>query len=1213
MRRLLFSLLLFCAVSAGAYAQRVDPTLVIEAGGHARSIKMVAFTRDGEYLISVGDDNTIRVWNRHKHKLVKVVSCRGLGVERRMIMAAVLSPDDKLVAVAGDFKDSPANRYAVHIYEVESGRLVSLLARHTSVVTALAFSPDGCYLASGSDFTDKRILVWKAAAPCTAVSAALTTGPPAPVAEIRAAHDDRITSLAFSPDGKLLASGSDDNTVKLWDWAKGTESRQMRNMHSHEVKKVAFSPDGRYLVSGGLDKKIFFWDLKDLTPQGQGSGMFGLPSKIIGRALGANGPSRRLSLQNGVWDAAFSPDGKVLLVGELKGGCELFNVQDGAAQGPCKREDNVTAVAFAPDGDHFATSGGFNGEVYLEELHEKRCAPVVGKEAGAKPCRELAGRGQTVWSVGFAPDGGSIAFGNKRTADDPRGYGPLEQVFTLKQGGAYTLSLGDAVGPEANFIRSALNGGGYELKTRFGQRLGDETIIYDPELQVLKQGKLIQTIRLSSESGHVHKSFTLTGDGRVISGAEDGHLAMYNAETGAKEMDFTGHRGDVWALAVSRDNRLLVSGSSDQTVRLWDIKTGTNLLTIFVADDYEWIASTPEGYYTSSLNGDRYLGWMYKVPGEAAPQFYRASQFQKVYYRPGVVSEYLKTTEYLQRPDIRVALEQANGGEGGQLVTGLNDPRLTVDWNDPIKFSQALPPRIKLEGRDGLGPAGELETSSQLFTLKFAVESPENLPITDIGVFINGVRKNSFKRETQGTTGGIRVNVEMQVSLDQAENMLSIVASNERATSSTEVLRVMYKPGPGDLRQPEQEPQPTPAAPRPDGRPAVRPTPRPRSALPVRFEAVSLAAPQSPDPIPEIQVVRPALVPATVEESELVLDLKVDFKTPCPMPDDQCHVIRTTLDGTALRPVNLSRVVEETQLVVPLSNEATENTLRIVASNGQAESAPLEWKFNFRPRVAAKPNLIFLGIGISTFKTFQPRLNFAREDAEEVLRYIKTQGEDGPYKQGALYKEVIPKLLRDDEANLRAINDSLQWLNDQTRHENDVRVVFISTHGGAKPGGSYYLYSWDQEAGYETGTSLPLIELWTTLSSGKGRTFLFIDACRFGAPRTDDIVHFVKLLNQNNTDSKVIPFLAAGSNRPSFEKQELKHGLFTYAFLQGLGDEAKLADNPYGDKDGRLTVEELRNWLVSKVSALDSRQHPSPPPPFDGMDVLQLYMYQPVP
>jgi hypothetical protein len=353
-----------------------------------------------------------------------------------------------------------------------------------------------------------------------------------------------------------------------------------------------------------------------------------------------------------------------------------------------------------------------------------------------------------------------------------------------------------------------------------------------------------------------------------------------------------------------------------------------------------------------------------------------------------------------------------------------------------------------------------------------------------------------------------------------------------------------------------------------------------------------------------------------VEENSLKLDIKVNFKKACPDPDNPCNAVKATLDGMEVASFQSGRALDQLQISIPLTNEETENILRIVASNDEATSVPIEWKFDFRPRIAAKPNLIFLGIGISTFETFQPHLNFAREDAEKLFDFIKTQDETGPYGGKALYKRVIPKLLLDSDAKRTAINDALVWLNNQTKHDNDVRVVFISTHGGASSlTDAYYLYSWQQKNGDEAGTSLNLTDLWMALNKGSGKTILLIDACRKDAPRIDDIVHFVKTVNSDkNKEGKIIAFLASGVNEPSYENTTFQHGAFTYTVLEGLKDKATEADGPHqeDEKDGQIDVEELSSWITFRMRKNEPRQHPSPLLP-EGLIPFPLYIYRSTP
>jgi dipeptidyl aminopeptidase/acylaminoacyl peptidase len=148
-------------------------------------------------------------------------------------------------------------------------------------------------------------------------------------------HEKEVNSIAFSPDGKTLASGSDDNTIRLWDTATGIESLRIGGLND-ECRSIAYSPDGKTLASGGVDTVISLWEI------------------ATGRKL-LNCKVNRHS----VWSVAFSPDGKTLVSGgedntirlwDVATGKEILRVEGGG--GP------VDAVAFSPDGKMLASSLG---------------------------------------------------------------------------------------------------------------------------------------------------------------------------------------------------------------------------------------------------------------------------------------------------------------------------------------------------------------------------------------------------------------------------------------------------------------------------------------------------------------------------------------------------------------------------------------------------------------------------------------------------------------------------------------------------------------------------------------------------------------------------------------------------------------------------------------------------------------------------------------
>jgi WD40 repeat protein len=149
-----------------------------------------------------------------------------------------------------------------------SGRLLRSLEGHTDWVRAVAVSPDGRFIVSGSD--DKTVKVWH-----TASGRLLRS---------LEGHTDSVTAVAVSPDGRFIVSGSDDKTVKVWDAASGRLLRSLEG-HTDRVRAVAVSPDGRTIVSGSHDRTIRAWDLAS----GESRMLFWNDTAIFSLALSGDG------------------------------------------------------------------------------------------------------------------------------------------------------------------------------------------------------------------------------------------------------------------------------------------------------------------------------------------------------------------------------------------------------------------------------------------------------------------------------------------------------------------------------------------------------------------------------------------------------------------------------------------------------------------------------------------------------------------------------------------------------------------------------------------------------------------------------------------------------------------------------------------------------------------------------------------------------------
>ena len=616
--RSLIASLLFACLFPFPVGGAEKPVLVIDPGGHKAVIWDVIFTKDSRHLVSASNDKTIRVWDVRTGGISRVIRGQiGVGPEGK-IYAAALSPDNEWLAVGGAI-GFPNKRW-IRLYHFPTGRLAGLLKGHGNLVSSIAFSPDSRFLASGS--ADKTVRVWDVSG-----KRAVHT---------LKGHKNYIYALAWFPDGRRLISGSDDHTLMIWDGETGRRIKTLTG-HGDDVVSVAVSPDGRHIVSGSWDKTLRLWD-----------GRSGAFVKVLGKQ------------NRTVGSLSFSPDGTEILTGHGKvsgvRANNLFTVPQGKKRLSFTRHNNIVlATAISPDGRLAATGGGDDNLIYLWDVN-----------TGAVK-QTLSGKGKSVWSVGFSRDGRSVAWGNRWTQHNPLNYGPLQRRMRISSGRVEDLG---AVDDPAAFVRARETGGGYTLRTKKGGDYGYQAI-----LEVVKDGRVVAEIERDSTSGYDHRSYTLTPDNRtVVSGGMNGVLTLYNTRTGKKIRDLIGHTGDVWAVAASPDGRFLVSGSADQTVRVWNLSTGENLLTLFYASDEEWVAWTRSGYYTASPKGDRYVGWQINKGPNRNPDYFAANQFARILYRPEIVEA---TVKYGAEKTALARLG-AKGSYAAADVGAIAPPELTI-------------------------------------------------------------------------------------------------------------------------------------------------------------------------------------------------------------------------------------------------------------------------------------------------------------------------------------------------------------------------------------------------------------------------------------------------------------------------------------------------------------------------------------------------------
>ncbi|MHC5749688.1 MAG: WD40 domain-containing protein [Nostoc sp.] len=449
---------------------------------------------------------------------------------------------------------------------------VNTLEGHSSRVNSVGFSPDGKTLASGSD--DNTIKLWDIS---TGKAIKTLTG-----------HSSKVYSIGFSPDGKTLASSSGDKTIKLWDVSTGKAIKTLTG-HSRSVWGVGFSLDGKTLASGSGDKTIKLWDvstgkaIKTLT--GHSRSVWGVGFSPDGKTLASGSDDKTIKLwdvstgksiktltghRSLVYSVGFSPDGKTLASGSDDNTIKLWDVSTGKAIKTLTEHSSlVYSVGFSPDGKTLA-SGSDDNTIKLWDV------------STGKAIKTLAGHSSTVIGVGFSPDGKTLASGS----DDK----------TIK---LWDVSTGKAIKTLTGHSSTVIGVGFSPDGKTLASGSDDKTI----KLWDISTGKAIKT--LAGHSSRIYSVGFSPDDKTLASGSGDKTIKLWDVSTGKAIKTLTGHSSSVWGVGFSPDGKTLASGSSDNTIKLWDVSTGKAIKTLTGHSRSVWgVGFSPDGKTLASGSSD---------------------------------------------------------------------------------------------------------------------------------------------------------------------------------------------------------------------------------------------------------------------------------------------------------------------------------------------------------------------------------------------------------------------------------------------------------------------------------------------------------------------------------------------------------------------------------------------------------------------------------
>lgn len=1064
---------------------------------------------------------------------------------------------------------------------------------------------------------------------------------------VQTGHSDRVHAVAFSPNEKIVATGSQDETVRLWDVATGYELRTLRG-HTSYVSAVAFSPDGKLVCAGGREGELKVWNAEtgelvhDLV--GHSWVMNQVSFSADGKRIVSGAADGRVivwSVKTGEeltgiegrgTSAAFFPDGKRVLVGGGKyqefGQIWMGSVPSGEELAVFRgHESDIRTVDVSPDGK-LAASGAMDGHVIIWSVktgqqlqvlknHKTYIEQVRFNKDGTKLI-SMDGKGNALmWAV----KGGTVLRELPRLTEgfdwskDERfvvtGGKDDAAVMLDLASGAIVRTFAGSTKSDPTITELAVHPGGYRLAARHGSFNKGTVRIWD-----LASGKLLDH-PVSGYKGVTGIIYSPDG-GRFLFGTSDHEVVVLDAESGKELFSEKDHRGAVTCVAFSADGRLMASGSLDSTVVVRDVETGKKVSTVtldsgavvqiqFISDDVLMIALNDPAPYTTF---DRLV--FRSVSGGEAP--YPGIRHPWG-FRSGVASSVGEITATGSGRYLNFVLDFTDNEKKSN--PRVNAGRVEL-WE--TKTGQSI---AKLEGHlDGIrsvifSPDGKvLASGSDDVTIRIW-DVEKGVPVATLHGHAGSVRVLRFSPDGRflfsGSEDGL-VKIWDTVSWKELASLISlseedsyaIIGSDRYYTATPAVAEhVHFVKG----LQPYGFENFDLIFNRPDlvldrlGFAGEGVKASYLKAYLKRLDKMGFGPDEiSPEMhLPEVKI-KNKDIPLETDQRMLTLNIKASDER---YQLDRINVYINDVPIFGVRGLSVrSKGKRSVKKSIPVELSAGVNRVQVSVHNIRgAESLKKGFEISFKAP-AQKPDLYVVAIGVSRYLQSAYDLKYAAKDAMDIAQLFENKKD--------LFDSVYTLTILDEEATFENILSARTFL--ERSGVDDQVVIFVAGHGLLSAELDYYFATHEVDFQHPEKNGLPYEALEELVDGIPARKKLILmDTCHSGELDKEEVefvaaesnvkvrsfrgVGLVPRLGVNSvnlllktifTDLRrgtgAVVITSSSGNEFSYEDSERQNGVFTFSVIEAL---KKGKARKYG---GSVKVSQLVDYVSSRVRELTSGQ-----------------------